>query len=71
MRLAINPNILRMAWPGLLPIATWILCVLIVAIFGKAAKRRLLKLLLWLFPAFLLQTAYVVYGVLMLSNNPI
>ena len=71
MALRIAPEILRVSWPGFLPLAAWVFCLLIVVVAGKAERRRLLRLLLWMLPVFLLYTALVLFGVVMLSSYPV
>jgi hypothetical protein len=66
----IAPEVLRAAWLGFAPLAAWVVCLAIVVVAGKAEKRRLLKLLLWILPVFLLCTAWVLFLVVMYSSSP-
>ncbi len=61
----IAPDVLRMFWPGLVPIGIWLFGAVIAAIGGGTQRRRLFKVLLWTLPAFLLPTAWFAYIVLM------
>ncbi len=71
MSLEINPQVVRALWFNFLPILAWIFAFLLVIFAGKRDKRKLLKVLLWISPAFFLWTALVAFYVVMLSNSHI
>lgn len=59
MHLGIDLRVLPLTWPGFAFLAIWIFCFLIVLSAEKSpTRRRLIKLLLWTSPLFLLPFAY-------------
>ncbi len=53
----------------LVPFGMWICGFLLVVTLGTAAKRRLLKILLWTLPVFLLPAAWSVYVMVVISRH--
>jgi hypothetical protein len=69
MPLGLNVSVIRAAWLGLVPLAMWICGFLLVALWGKSDKSRLLKMLLWALPVFLIPTAWALYIMVTVSRN--
>ena len=51
------------------PLGMWICGFLLVVALGKAEKRRLLKILLWTLPVFLLPAAWSVSIMVAISRH--
>jgi hypothetical protein len=64
----IDPQVFRAMWPGLAPFGARVCGLLLVVIWGKAERRRLLKIIFWALPAFSIWTAYIVYTMVIVSR---
>lgn len=68
---AISPPVLRLLWPGFVPLGMWLCCLLLVICWGRAERRRLVRILLWCLPVFLILTALVAVIGVVLSRYPL
>jgi hypothetical protein len=71
MSLEVNAQVVRYFWPGFLPLGFWICGFLLVVFVGKTERRKLCRILLWVLPVFLLQTAWVMWIVMTVSKSPL
>lgn len=71
MTLGIDYQVLRVAWPALVPLGMWICCFPVIVLWGKAEKRKLVKIFLWALSVFLTQAAWALWIMYDLSRHAI
>lgn len=65
----INPQIVRQAWFGFIPLASFIFMFLIAIAFGRYKRRQLLTAILWFGAAAAIWTTYLMCLIADFSTN--
>jgi hypothetical protein len=67
----IDIQVLRASWLAFLPLTSWVCGFIMISFWGKAERRRLLKIMLWALPLFLFQFMWALYIMVTVSKHPL